>query len=88
MRRILCAAVVGLMAVPVPALADHRGGGRDQPRYCQPRYDCDGGSDGNSGGDYEGGRSGDTDQRGDHNCRNFCFYGIPAPGEQPPEGKR
>lgn len=42
--------------------------------------DWGGGSDGNSGGDYEGGRSGDNDQRGDHNCRNFCFYGVPIPG--------
>ncbi len=42
--------------------------------------DWGGGSDGNTGYDGEGGRSGDTDQRGDHNCRNFCFYGIPAPG--------
>jgi hypothetical protein len=48
--------------------------------------DCDdwgGGSDGNTGYDGEGGQGGDTDQRGDHNCRNFCFYGIPVPGEQP-----
>jgi hypothetical protein len=37
-------------------------------------------SNGNTGYDGEGGKSGDTDQRGDHNCRNFCFYGIPQPG--------
>lgn len=51
-------------------------------------HDCgdnDGGSDGNTGYDGEGGQGGDTDQRGDHNCRNFCFYGVPIPGggEQP-----
>lgn len=49
--------------------------------------DCEGDGNGNSGGDYGGGKSGDTDQRGDHNCRNFCFYGIPAPGGgQQPKG--
>lgn len=39
------------------------------------------GSDGNSGGRYEGGRGGqDYDGDGDGNrCRNFCFYGIPEP---------
>ena len=56
------------------------------------RHECDdrGGGDGygsgngNSGGDHEGGRSGDNDQRGDHNCRNFCFYiPAPTPGQQP-----
>lgn len=52
---------------------------------CRDYGDCDGGSDGNSGGDYEGGRSGDNDQRGDHNCRNFCFYGVPLPGQGQPE---
>jgi hypothetical protein len=55
----------------------------DYPR-CQSHECGDGwgrGSDGNSGGEYEGGRSGDNDQRGDHNCRNFCFYGVPMPGE-------
>ena len=65
-----------------PADAAHR---RDRCRYedCGDRYG-DGGSGGGqgaSGGDYEGGQGGDTDQRGDHNCRNFCFYGIPAPGQ-------
>lgn len=48
--------------------------------------DFSGGSDGNTGYDGEGGQGGDTDQRGDHNCRNFCFYGVPypgQPGEQP-----
>jgi hypothetical protein len=65
---------------------------------CQS-HDCGddwgGGSDGNTGYGGGGGQGGDTDQRGDHNCRNFCFYGIPAPGEQPqslfpptPEGIR
>jgi hypothetical protein len=41
------------------------------------------GSDGNSGGEYEGGRSGDDyDGDGDGNrCRNFCFYGVPYPGQ-------
>lgn len=45
--------------------------------------DWSGGSDGNSGGEYGGGEGGDTDQRGDHNCRNFCFYGVPYPGQPP-----
>jgi hypothetical protein len=54
--------------------------------YCAADHDgCGddwgGGSDGNTGYDGEGGRSGDTDQRGDHNCRNFCFYGVPMPGD-------
>jgi hypothetical protein len=60
--------------------------------YCYEDEPCGddwgGGSDGNSGGRYEGGRSGDNDQRGDHNCRNFCFYGVPMPGgdgNNPPE---
>lgn len=65
-----------------PAHAAHR----DRCRHEDCRGDRygDGGSGGGqgaSGGDYEGGKSGDTDQRGDHNCRNFCFYGIPAPGQ-------
>jgi hypothetical protein len=57
-------------------------------RYCQDEYDCDGG--GSDGNKYEGGRSGDNDQRGDHNCRNFCFYGVPLPGsgDRPPGEER
>lgn len=54
---------------------------------CDEYGDCeDGGGDyqgGPSGGRYEGGRGGENDQRGDHNCRNFCFYGVPLPGQQP-----
>lgn len=39
---------------------------------------------GPSGGRYEGGRGGsDYDGDGDGNrCRNFCFYGVPLPGQQ------
>lgn len=73
-----------------PASASHR----DRDRC---GYECDdggdrygdggsGGGSGASGGDYEGGHGGDTDQRGDHNCRNFCFYGIPQPGQGPGQG--
>lgn len=66
---------------------------------CDPDWDeCGRGDQNYSGGEYEGGQGGDTDQRGDHNCRNFCFYGVPLPdqgGQQPeslfpptPEGLR
>lgn len=48
--------------------------------------DGSGGSDGNTGYEGEGGQGGDTDQRGDHNCRNFCFYGVPYPGQPQPQG--
>ena len=54
------------------------GGGRD--RYGDGRGGYSGGP---SGGYYEGGKSGDQDYGdgdGDR-CRNFCFYGVPAPGE-------
>jgi hypothetical protein len=88
-RRPLAGAVLAVALLAggaAPAQAAHR----DRCRYedCGDRYG-DGGSGGGqgaSGGDYEGGHGGDTDQRGDHNCRNFCFYGIPAPpmpGQQP-----
>jgi hypothetical protein len=54
---------------------------------CQSHDGCDdwggSGSDGNTGYGGEGGQGGDTDQRGDHNCRNFCFYGVPLPGAEP-----
>jgi hypothetical protein len=48
---------------------------------CYEYGDC-GGSDGNTGYDGEGGRSGDMDQGGDDNCRNFCdnIIYIPSPG--------
>lgn len=48
--------------------------------------DWGGGSDGNAGGEYEGGRGGsDYDGDGDGNrCRNFCFYGVPYPGQPQP----
>lgn len=47
--------------------------------------DWGGGSDGNSGGDYEGGRSGDQGD-GDGQCRNFCNITVPTPGDgQRPE---
>jgi hypothetical protein len=83
----LVAAVCLLAAAPARAdTVDHHR--RDRCRYedCGGDRYGDGGSGGGqgaSGGDYEGGKSGDDDQRGDHNCRNFCFYGIPAPGDQP-----
>jgi hypothetical protein len=62
---------------------------------CYDDGDCGGGegdeygdgrggySGGPSGGYYEGGKGGsDYDGDGDGNrCRNFCFYGVPAPGE-------
>jgi hypothetical protein len=53
-------------------------GGRDE--YGDGRGGYSGGP---SGGYYEGGKGGsDYDGDGDGNrCRNFCFYGIPAPGE-------
>lgn len=60
---------------------DYRGDCDDYRGNC--RGNPDGGSDGNTGYDGEGGQGGDTDQRGDHNCRNFCFYGVPLPGSQP-----
>lgn len=86
MRKALAGLVVAAsLLVATPAQANHR----DRCRYeCDSgdRYGDGDGSNGNSGGDYEGGKSGDTDQRGDHNCRNFCFYGIPAPGGQQPKG--
>jgi hypothetical protein len=50
---------------------------------CWDYGDCgDGGSGGNTGYDGEGGRSGDMDQGGDDNCRNFCdnIIYIPSPG--------
>jgi hypothetical protein len=79
-------ALVGLMAVCTPGEDDHSLGrvvlvSHDRCDYEDCGDDWGGGSDGNSGGTYEGGQGGDTDQRGDHNCRNFCFYGLPAPGE-------
>jgi hypothetical protein len=57
---------------------------RDRCRY----EDCESGGGGNgaSGGDYEGGKSGDQGDAGRDQCRNFCFYGIPMPpggGQQP-----
>jgi hypothetical protein len=88
-------ALIGLLAVCTPGENDHSLG---RLEFVSHDYECQshecgggdgdnwgGGSDGNSGGDYEGGRSGDNDQRGDHNCRNFCFYGVPLPGQQQPQ---
>lgn len=46
--------------------------------YCGGGYDdWGGGSDGNTGYDGEGGRSGDMEQ-GDGSCRNFCNWTIPG----------
>lgn len=70
-----------------PAHAYHE---RDRCRY----EDCDdgygrGGDGGDSGGHQGyggGGGHGGSDYDGDGDgprCRNFCFYGIPAPGQQP-----
>lgn len=82
MRRLFAGLVVvcTLLTTAGPAYASHRE--RDRCRYeeCGDRYGDGDNSNGNTGYDGEGGKSGDTDQRGDHNCRNFCFYGIPAPG--------
>lgn len=85
------ALVIVLLFLAVCVLAgngkdDHRGVPGLITYQLISHHDDDGGDgNGNSGGKYEGGRSGDNDQRGDHNCRNFCFYGIPAPGgDQPP----
>lgn len=55
--------------------------------YCTTGHErsrCGGGySGGPSGGYYEGGQGGeDYDGDGDGNrCRNFCFYGVPYPGQ-------
>ena len=61
----------------------HTPAGAPGPRDHDYRDGWDGGSDGNSGGEYEGGRGGaDYDGDGDGNrCRNFCFYGVPYPGQ-------
>jgi hypothetical protein len=86
-RRALAGLIIALVVAGflVPQTA---GATTVERHHC--REECDGGGDGNgnNGGEYEGGKSGDTDQRGDHNCRNFCFYGIPnpAPGGQQPKG--
>lgn len=44
---------------------------------CEEYDDCD--DDSNSGGRYEGGRSGDQGD-GDGQCRNFCNITVPTPG--------
>jgi hypothetical protein len=78
----LVAAVLtlGFCFAGAPAYADHDyGGGYECMSHECGGDDWGGGSDGNTGYDGEGGRSGDTYQDGDGNCRNFCFYGIPAP---------
>lgn len=71
----------------------HRSLGRTEPirhdRACDPNWDdCGRGSgNGNRGYDGEGGRSGDTNQRGDRNCRNICGNTVVIPdprGDQPP----
>lgn len=84
MKRLVVAlvavAVMGIPAAPAVAATTQRHDERSRCYEDDCGDDWGGGSNGNSGGDYEGGRSGDNDQRGDHNCRNFCFYGIPAPG--------
>lgn len=54
---------------------------------CEEYGDCEGDYQGGpSGGRYEGGRGGsDYDGDGDGNrCRNFCFYGVPLPGQDQP----
>jgi hypothetical protein len=45
-----------------------------------PALACD---EGPNGGHYGGGHSGDDEQHGSNNCRNFCFY-VPMP-TQPKE---
>ena len=46
-------------------------------------HEYDDGDYSGSGGRYEGGQGGeDYDGDGDGNrCRNFCFYGVPYPGQ-------
>lgn len=91
---ILVLALIGLFAVCTPGEDDHSLGkiqlASHERGRCYDEYDCgDGGEDSGGDGGYSGGhqgygggggRSGDNDQRGDHNCRNFCFYGVPLPG--------
>jgi len=86
MRRLVALFVAGGLLTPLPAYADHDYWERDR---CYD-YDCDYGGGGDGGysgghGGYQGGggRSGDMEQDGDNNCRNFCFYGIPGPGGEP-----
>jgi hypothetical protein len=71
--------MVGMLLAPAAAYADHDYGGG----YECMSHECEGGgySGGPSGGYYEGGESGEMDQDGENNCRNFCFYGVPMPGE-------
>lgn len=82
---IVIVAVLGLTASP--ATADHDGYERSRcyEGDCGSYYDDGGGS---SGGRYEGGRSGDTDQRGNDNCRNACGNTIivPSPGGREEQG--
>jgi hypothetical protein len=61
-------AVALLVGVAPAALACEQGGAQD---------------DGNSGGTYGGGHSGETDQRGDRNCRNVCGNTIIVPAPAP-----
>ena len=90
MRRLaalmLIVVACGIVSVPT-AHADHDYGGYE----CMDHEYCGGGwgdggdggySEGNQGYGGGGGRSGDMEQDGDNNCRNFCFYGVPMPGEQ------
>lgn len=74
-----------------PVVTHHEGRDRYGDGDCYDDYDCGGGDDygdgsnGNSGGRYEGGRSGDQGD-GDGQCRNFCNITVPTPpmiGQQP-----
>lgn len=91
---VVVALAVAAPAVPARAAAPHPIERRHEQSRCHDE-DCDdsrGSGNGNRGYDGEGGRSGDTDQRGDRNCRNVCGNTIivPMPGQndQPPPEKQ
>ena len=65
---LLALVAVGALGYPGAAYGDHDGYG--------------GGSDGNTGYEGEGGRSGDMEQDGERNCRNFCDNTIIIPPSQ------
>lgn len=79
-------ALLGGIAVSCDAMFEDEDERDDLGLVVYDHDDWGGGSDGNSGGEYEGGRGGsDYDGDGDGNrCRNFCFYGVPYPGQPQP----
>lgn len=93
---VIILAFIGLLAVCNDSDDNVDGLGRitlvsHERSQCYDDYDCDDygrGGDGGSSGGHQGyggggGRGGaDYDGDGDGNrCRNFCIYGLPAPGE-------